>query len=338
MILIVLGHVLRFGVLHNVVYYFHVPAFFFISGITIQNKPLNRAFFVSQFKKLMIPYYFFGIISIVVYGVLGKLAAGGLDIDSNHTLFESIKALLCCDSILPFNGPLWFLPALFVTKILYQLLYTWLRGNKVALLSLIALGCFLGYAYTVTGSTALPLSLELVLKLCPFFLAGQMCRTILINIGNNQSARIKCAFAAAFIVPVICTAAAFAPPINYTNNQIPSPVLFYAIAAVGCIGLFCASVSIQQAKWLEIIGRKTMPILVMHKFPVVFFQVIAPCSVWLKRADTLAGVFVAVLVSALSIALCMAVGHVIERFCPILLGVSQKDSMTKTVHRTDTGK
>lgn len=124
MILIVLGHSLRLGVVHNFVYYFHVPAFFLIAGVVAREKAFNKAFALGQFKRLMIPYYVFGIISIAIYAILGSFAANSLGVQSVNDVTENIICLLYGHSALSFNAPLWFLPALFVTNILYQLLHT----------------------------------------------------------------------------------------------------------------------------------------------------------------------------------------------------------------------
>ena len=325
-ILIVLGHVLRTGVFRNIVYYFHVPAFFFISGITTKDKPLNRTYIWSQFKRLMIPYYFFGIVSIAVYAVLGELVAKGFDMSNTQGVVANLKALLYGSSILSFNAPLWFLPALFVTKLLYQSLCTLLRGNKKLLFIFAILACFAAYIYTNANLFALPFSLELVFKLFPFFLAGQICAPLLIDMESKATARWKFLLAALCVLPMTCVAAAFAPPINYTNNQISNPIVFYGIASVGCIALFYLSIGVQHIRWLDFIGRKTMPILVMHKFPIVFFQVIAPFSELLKKTDTVTGIFSAILVSAITLFLCIIVGLAFEKFCPILLGTQQKNS------------
>ena len=145
-ILIVLGHVLRFGVLHKFAYYFHVPAFFFIAGVVAKRKEFNKSFVWTQFKRLMIPYYTFGIISIAVYLVLGSVAANILDVYSTNGILKNILMLLYGNSIIPFNAPLWFLPALFVTNILYQLLCavmrtTLLRKNYLSIYLSIYLLC-----------------------------------------------------------------------------------------------------------------------------------------------------------------------------------------------------
>ena len=331
MILIVLGHTLRSGLIHNIVYYIHVPAFFFVSGITIKDKPINKTDATLLFKRLMIPYYFFGVISIAVYAILGKIAADGLEMTTTSGICRNIFDLLYGSSGLSFNGPLWFLPALFLTKVLYQLFYTLVRGNKKILFVLSIVGCILGFLYTDAGLIGLPFSFELVLKLFPFFIAGQMCKSLLIS---NQKKSLNCSIGAVVILPIVFIFAAFAPEINYTNNLIPNQIVFYLIAALGCVGLYCLSISIQKIRWIGFIGRKTLSILVMHKFPIIFLQVFGPFSDMLKMPNTIEGVLSGIIVTMFAIASSIAIGLIVEKICPVFLGISRQEPKVSKLSTT----
>ena len=111
-----------------------------------------------------------------------------------------------------------------------------------------------------------------------------------------------------------------APDVNYTNNQISNPIIFYVIAIMGCMGLYFLSVAFQQIKSIRFLGKKTLHVLVMHKFPIVFFQVIYPFSGLLKKPDTVIGTLTGVAVSIISIILCLMAGFFVEKYFPILFG------------------
>ena len=56
-ILVVIGHT-RGGILSNIIYQFHMAAFFWISGYTARNKGTIADEFVRKFCKLILPFYF----------------------------------------------------------------------------------------------------------------------------------------------------------------------------------------------------------------------------------------------------------------------------------------
>ena len=114
LILVVLGHTLRTGIVRNMIYAFHVPYFFFISGL-VADKELSVKSICKEAKRILIPYYSFGLISIAVYGALGSIAASNFNMGTDST-WENIGKLIYGYSNLKFNAPLWFLPALFVAR------------------------------------------------------------------------------------------------------------------------------------------------------------------------------------------------------------------------------
>ena len=59
-----------YGFIGNLLYTFHVPLFFFLSGFVFSNKYDFKTFFIKKIKAIVIPYFLYGIpmfISQVVY-------------------------------------------------------------------------------------------------------------------------------------------------------------------------------------------------------------------------------------------------------------------------------
>lgn len=125
------------------------------------------------------------------------------------------------------------------------------------------------------------------------------------------------------------------PPVNYNNNQFPSPVGFYLIAMLGCLGMYGVSVGIQNVSWLNLLGAKTLPVLVIHKFPVVFFQVLGPFSQVLQEPDSLRAFLLGgIPVTVIAIAMSMIAGCIIEKWFPFLLGAKKRVLGDKKVQNT----
>lgn len=114
---IVFGHAIPDGLLNRYVF-FHVAAFFFISGYLFSPRCDSFGVFVRRkFKALMIPYYCFALISIFVFFFLGSIASNRIAISIETTsLMPNLLGMLYANgntNLMKWNLPLWFLPCLF---------------------------------------------------------------------------------------------------------------------------------------------------------------------------------------------------------------------------------
>lgn len=115
---------------------FMVHAFFFASGVTASRsagKPLGD-FIKTRFKRLMVPYFAFGILSITVIFLV--------DTHQGFSIVDMIKQLLYAYRLNTFAVTLWFLPCLFIMGIYYQIIMKfvsnkWLRLAISAAISLV---------------------------------------------------------------------------------------------------------------------------------------------------------------------------------------------------------
>ena len=57
MLAIIVGHIIQSGELHQWLYVWHVPLFFYISGYFL-NCCKGKKFFADQARRLLIPYFF----------------------------------------------------------------------------------------------------------------------------------------------------------------------------------------------------------------------------------------------------------------------------------------
>lgn len=68
---------------------------------------------------------------------------------------------------------------------------------------------------------------------------------------------------------------------------------------------------------INCVGRNTVGIMVMHKFPILFFVGLFPIS---KKLIGTYPLIISIMVAILLIGMCLAVSEVIYRVCPIALG------------------
>ena len=187
-LLVVMGHN-DFGVVspfvYKVIYSFHMPLFFFLSGYFINPGVDFRTFFVKRFNSLLKPYFF---TIFLIYFV--SISFGRIGFET--AIGRIIKSLYGAGYYIDWVQ-LWFLPHLFVVSVYAYFFYAvvskidsrvvrWL----ILLLTLAAASLFLTtfypYQLSVLGKEyelfGLPFSLDLVLLSGFFFILGSETRHI----------------------------------------------------------------------------------------------------------------------------------------------------------------
>lgn len=145
-ILVVIGHcipdatsstgisVSAYRWLHGVIYSFHMPLFFFLSGYMIVCKNFVKAgkrpldIIKSRWKRLMIPYVFVGLCYAPFKLMLSKFANKPYDIENIWKMIIGVNP----------DGELWFLYALFVVTVIAAIF-----SFRISGIGLLAAGCLL---------------------------------------------------------------------------------------------------------------------------------------------------------------------------------------------------
>lgn len=135
-ILVLFGHSLHHNsISREIIYLFHMPLFFFCSGIFHRQSPLLYTV-RDSIKRLLLPYLFFLFVYQLIYFSYSFVISGS--IDTYLTYFSSESNLLNRDSL--FYYTIWFLICLFWIKILYAILYKLSNGNKNIIFLLVLCG------------------------------------------------------------------------------------------------------------------------------------------------------------------------------------------------------
>lgn len=120
-LLVVIGHVFMHGKIHNFIYLFHIPLFYFISGYFFKEKYIDNilGFIKKRFLRLYVPYIYWGVFFIAL---INLFVLWNLIDDSPITIVSGFKsAILLClfKYIPPLSGAIWFLKSLFISNILF---------------------------------------------------------------------------------------------------------------------------------------------------------------------------------------------------------------------------
>lgn len=324
-LMIVYGHTASNGdMLKHYLYSFHVAAFFFLSGFLFSKGTQGfRAFLKKKFASLMIPYYIFAVISILVFTLLGSFASVRLDVAIKHgEVYKNVLGMLYANAVegyMKWNLPLWFLPCMFVSQLLAYPISDKVRAlvqKKPSFVLPVVLSSFiLPYLdYFIFRVRALPFHLESAVFLMPFFLLGMCLREIRLDMSaGTPKKRLLCLIlfvsGGAIALTLNCR-------VNYFLSSYGKITVFYVSAFLSVTALYML-VQRVESRVLSFIGQNTMPILLMHKFPVVFFQIVLS---FLFEKTGVVHTAVSVLITVTSVSMCIFAGKILERFFPFMIG------------------
>ena len=173
MLLIVWGHIRLGGWSNAFVYAFHIPLFFFLSGMVFSKKryPDFKSFFLKRISSLIKPYVVFSVLTWFVWAAFSY--ATHANVDSYWMPLAETFIAQGSGGFLVHNVPLWFVTCLFVVEIVYYFIADmkriWIIAITVAMatvsyLAINNLECF--------DVTLLPWNIEVAMLAIPFYAAG----------------------------------------------------------------------------------------------------------------------------------------------------------------------
>lgn len=313
-ILVIIGHVnfANDGV-KAWIYAFHMPAFFFCSGLVLTNgkttDPLECM--RNKFKRLMIPYFLWALLFakfsiksllLIIYGSYWSISRSG--------------AL----------SSLWFLPVIFIALGFYYMLdYTGAIKNLVLKL-LITLLAFSVCLMLPSIKYGYPWAADVALMAFTFLLLGNATRSTLDKLFNwAKSSKILGLFFL-FTIMIILVLGSLLYKYNEINGgyvlmscaRYGNILLFFFVAFWGTLMLVLASMILELLnargfKWLIFVGQNTLCIFAVQKPIINLFKVIFQHLQW-PNSLVLAVTSVGTLI--ISCLLCVF----INKYTPILVG------------------
>lgn len=257
-LLVVLGHSTRIGWLHSYIWSFHMPLFFFISGILFKPEkyPNFLPFVKSRLRSIMLPYAFFYLICFGYWALVERYMRG-----SDVSVLNQFLGLFYGthdSNYNVFNGPLWFLPALFSMEMLYWLvakLKTW----WMILGMMLGINIF-GMVYSEE------------LAWLPWGLCHAMVGGIFLCMGNLSSKFVVTLNSANKILLVLgsigLTALTFIllpySKANLSDLLFTNYYLYIPLALIGIVAYWGGAKVIKKNKVLEWFGMNTMVLFALH--------------------------------------------------------------------------
>lgn len=190
-IIMIAGHTVSFGTgIRNLVFSFHMPLFYILTGYTIRE---HRSWTEicnatkKDFKRIYMPVIYTEIILVVLKVFLDK---EGIAVTIKDVFVRTIWASAVNHNGHPALGALWFLVVLFWSKLFYHIIVK-IFSEKDA--GIVFLFCIL-LTYFVSNHIWLPQSWDLVPIVSFYIYTGKFLSTKKDWVNNNQSAVVLISF------------------------------------------------------------------------------------------------------------------------------------------------
>lgn len=300
-ILVILGHI-NFAnePVKEWIYSFHMPLFFFATGLTTYKKTLNKTFVINKIQSLMVPYFVWGLIySKLTFENVVKIGYG------------SYNSISSSDSL----TSLWFLPAMFISVMIIQLLLY--ITKKPGWLFIISIALYIIALFTPDIEKGYPWCVDVSLIAAFFIILGYLFENYLCKyITGLKWYILLCIIGGLMTLTYSFNPVASESYVLMANKRIGDPIIFLISSIGGCIMTYGFAKLIQELvnyRILSFIGTNTLVIFVIQK-PIiaVFEKIFSIISIYLfaELIITCIGTLV------ISCILCV----LINRFVPCLSG------------------
>lgn len=255
MLCVVAGHIYS-GFTSELIYVFHMPLFFFISGSLFNKKENLKQYFETKAVHFLIPYLSF--LLIFHFGLnLPKLVS-----DSSDGIFQYIySGIVGGETLHGHTGVFWFVTCLFITQQIAN--YIMVKCHNVRLLLIVAILLCVSYVNSLFfPNYYLPWSLNVVFAALPIFLIGYL---------YNKKIRINTLFllgCLAIIIIIVLKYEGFSYDMKNAQYGIPFATLLGSLLMIFLIKNLAQLISKNQSVILYILvetGRSSMIIMYLHQ-------------------------------------------------------------------------
>ncbi|MBO7192812.1 MAG: acyltransferase [Bacteroidaceae bacterium] len=286
MIALVLGHC---GVTPLITGADTLPLYLIISGLFFKEYSNAQTFFTKKTNGILVPFIFFYLIGCIAFYLIKWFApqllvttAGGImDIFNNRQFF---------------NGPIWFIIALFWCYIYFYLIRRAIKNDYAISLICILIGVtgwYMGY----TG-IFLPLFLDVAMTSLPFFALGYY-----LNQANLLTIKIPAIFS--LILGCVFIALTFIIPSRISlHYNIMEGANSYIVGIIIAIGILLISKAFNRIPFISYCGRYSIVLLCVHHMIYRPLMVLLPKTGIEFLSDKWSIAIITLLLSALCIPVC----------------------------------
>lgn len=317
--LVVLGHNSIPPSIFGYIFSFHMPLFFFLSGFLLLSDRFNNFsfFFKKKFQSLILPYFYLGLI-VYLYWLVVVQKFTPFDIALLKPIADLIYGSTSLDTIFT---PLWFLPSLFLTEIMFFFVYK--KFPRFYLLPVIVIS-ILAYISTLSSFKNLPWSINTSMIALVFFGIGFFIRN---HFPEKYLQILKNNFTYILLF-VLCSVWSLGfywlnGTVDMLHNHYQN-FLYFFLSAFGGIGLLIilANFISPNTKSINFLGRSSLTILALHSIGLAISKSLVSGAQRLMNtniSDEKSLVF-GLIYSLMAILIVLPIIHLINNYFPWILG------------------
>ncbi len=308
--LVIMGHTYKGYSVIGWIYSFHMPLFFFLSGITLKIEQIScKEFLKKRVKSLLVPYALYSAVYIILEVFKGIF---------NGNIGEIIKYFL--RDAFWIRGQqatigLWFLPLLFLVEVLLMAVCKGVRNKNLRAVMVLFITA-LGFLYADKIGKALPWGLDTAFVVIFFLYAGyvfkQVCLSSWINEKQKDILRYIVIGAGLLVVNIIlnnCNMKLIGNNADMYSLRYGNAVLYIlsALAGIGFVSIILGHIlKNAKSKFWRFMGRNTLHIYCLHGLALMFVRKALNLYV-INEEDSLRVIGIDIVLSVCTFLLCFVV-------------------------------
>lgn len=258
-LLVVLGHMN--SPFSSGIYSFHIPLFFIIGGVFINIDNAVWQYLKKNLLRLAFPFILFGILGWAVNVV--KLMLLHRPHENLNKELVGLFWWMDIDHLQHYGFVLWFLPALFWARIIIFFVEKYLYINQVVIAFIFLFISFISSTFDV-----LPLAFDKGLLALPWVFFGFLVNRFKVSIIFNGSCVWQAIVSIGFVTILVCLYGIL--PLDMARKNIGELYLSFpytlSVSYLVIFSAFYISHSIKISRYLILIGKSSMLVLVFHPY------------------------------------------------------------------------
>ena len=255
--LVVYGHTYDGRNLHLFIYSFHMPLFFFISGLLFkENKYANFILFVNKkAKTLLLPYMSFYIITYLYWFFIERHYRPEYNVSFEIPLIGLVYGTYYGKYMSP-NVVLWFLTCLFVTETFLYFILKLFKNVKTRILVFVIFAIS-GYLFSLINTLPPPFSSGVALMALLFMGSGYLFKKSLV-FHLSKISRVYCLLLSIILFIFVYFLSMNNGKVSMASMNYGNPILFITYAYIGIMATILLSYSINKNSVLQYFGVNTL--------------------------------------------------------------------------------
>ena len=317
--------------LYKILFSINVPLFFVLSGFTfsVKNEETFWQFLKRKFIRIMIPYFIWALLFLIPYFMFGQNVSTDLSQNPSFDFGQILGNTFYGNgfaSAIKQNSPLWFLPALFTTEILYYFIVKLCKTRRCQLVALPII-IVVGFLFSLLPKNIqLPWGINSALQIGGFFYCGFLMKSQNLLEKHSKTFNII-----STLVALTLGMVAFCFNINDQVVWFSYMYGYYFLSMVSGIAFSYVIIKLSQLinknRLLEYVGRNTMGILIFHKIIIVVLQTkLGGFSSQLTDSSICTELILALVSVVIAVVVSLGISYIVRKIAPWSLGEKRVSS------------